>query len=230
MDKSRIGLFTSSSIHRLMETPAKSKTYIKEKIRELKLKAPISIESNAHPLSWGNALEGFVVEKHLDINYSYQSQKTLVHESGEFAGTPDLDDEENSCVGEIKCPFTRISFIDLAEICEKADTEYFKEEKPEYYWQIISNAVLLKRKFGELIAYMPYESEMPEIIEFIEGIDDFQLQMDIQWVIHTDVSRIPHLPNDSGYKNLYRFKFEIPESDKMELLEKIKIAHQHKIL
>lgn len=230
MDKSRIGIFTSSAIYRLMETPAKSKTYIKEKRREIKLKAPISIETNAHPLSWGNALEGFVYLNHLDINYSYQSKDTIVHESGEFAGTPDLDDSEGDCVGEIKCPFTRIGFIDLAEICEKADTEYFKSEKPEYYWQIVSNAILLGRKYGELIAYMPYESEIPAIVDYIESIDDFQLQLDIQWVIHTDVSRIPHIPTHSDYKNKYTFKFLIPELDKSELLEKIKIAHQHKLI
>lgn len=229
MDNSRNGLFTSSSIHRLMDTPAKVKTYIKEKQREIKLKAPISIESNAHPLSWGNALEGFVYLNHLDINYEYRSQETIVHESGEFAGTPDLDDKEGDCVGEIKCPFTRIGFIDLAEICEKADVEYFKEEKSDYYWQIVSNAILLGRKYGELIAYMPLESEIPEIIEYISEIDNFQLQQDIQWVIHSDVSRIPHVPNDSEYKNKYTFKFLIPEADKEELLNKIKIAHQQKL-
>lgn len=228
MDNSRNGLFTSSGIHRLMESPAKSKTYIKEKRREIKLKAPISIESNAYPLSWGNAIEGFVYESHLDINYAYQSKNTLIHESGEFAGTPDLDSESDECVGEIKCPFTRTGFIDLVDIIEAEDAEYFKEEKGDYYWQIVSNSILTNRKFGELIIFMPYEKEIPLIVEYIEMIDDFELQRDIQWVIHTDISRIPHIPNDSEYKNIYRFKFEIPESDKKQLIEKVNIAHKLK--
>lgn len=230
MDQSRVGLFTSSAIYRLMETPAKSKTYIKEKMREIILKAPISVEADARPLSWGKALEGFVYENHLDINYAICSNDTIVYENGEFAGTPDLDDKEGDCVGEIKCPYTRTGFIDLAEICMKADTEYFKSEASNYYWQIVSNAILLGRKYGELIAYMPHEKEIPDIISYIDLIDDFQLQLDIQWLIHIDIARTPHLPNDCGYNNIYKFKFLVPENDKEELLKKISVAHQHKIL
>lgn len=232
MDKSRIGLFTSSQIYRLM-TLAKDKksfgapalSYIKEKKKELRLKAPISLEATSHSLSWGKAMEGFVHETKLGVEYELLSDKTDVHESGLFGGTKDVI--TSKLVGDIKCPLTRASFCDLVEIIESDDLDVFKSESPEYYYQLVCNSILTKKEFAELIVYMPYEKDIPAFLEYIELIDDFQLQKDIQWVVHSELSRIPHLPNDSEYKDLYKFQFAVPKEDQEEVFEKVKIAHTY---
>jgi hypothetical protein len=232
MDKTRIGMFTSSNIHKLMTNGTggvglgkPAVTYIKEKIRERKLGIEINLEASGYPVSWGKALEGFVFEKFIGIEYAIESTSTDVHESGMWCGTKDLISKD--CIADIKCPYTRSSFCDLVDIIESGSTEVFKKENPEYYYQLVSNSLLCKKPYAELIIYMPLEKEIPEIIEYIDEIEDFQLQKDIQWVIHSDIKRIPHLPNEGGYNNLYRFKFLVPEEDKTELFERIKLAHNN---
>lgn len=231
MDKSRIGLFTSSKIFKLMTLAKNQKdfgapalNYIESKRREKILKAPIDLETTARPLSWGKAMEGYLQDTHLGIEYELLSIETDVHESGMFAGTKDFI--KGDTVGDIKCPMTRDSFCDLVEIVEKASVDYFREANPEYYYQIVSNSILTAKEYGELIVFMPYASEIPAIIEYIELIDDFQLQKDVQWVVHEAIERVPHIPDDSDYKNIYKFRFQIPAKDKVDLYEKIKLAYK----
>jgi len=189
MDAVRIGLFTSSQNYRLVGTKKVMETYVKEKKRERKLGIEMNLEAFGYPLSWGRGIEGYVFEAHTGLEYSIESQQTTVHESGLFCGTKDLIGE--NCIADIKCPYTRTSFCDLVELIQQQDIELFKKENPEYYWQLVSNSVLEKVDYAELIVFMPYLSEIPTIIEYIELIDDFQIQKDIQWVIHSEANRIP---------------------------------------
>ena len=38
--------------------------------------------------------------------------------------------------------------------------ELLKENHPEYFWQLVSNAILMNVSFAELIVYMPYKDEL----------------------------------------------------------------------
>lgn len=221
MDAVRIGKPTSSTVHRLMN-PSKKKTYIKEKSREMRLGIEIGIDSSAHSLSWGKAMEGYVYENHIEIDYELVSQQTTVHPSGLWCGTKDII--KDNCVGDIKCPISRTSFCDLIEIIESQNVELFKLESPEYYWQLVSNSILENCDYAELVVWMPYVSEHAAILEYIEMLDDFQMQLDIHWVLNAPISRLPMLPGNSGYKNINRFKFEVPKADKIILEETIKAA------
>lgn len=232
MDKSRDGMFTSSNMHRLIcfgkdgkSLGAPAKNYIKEKKYENKLGGSINLEVTSHELSWGRTLEGFVYDNHIESSYVLDSNSTIIADNKLFCGTPDLI--SGDCVADIKCPHTRKSFCELIEIIETGTTEFFKENNDKYYWQIVANSILTKSTYGELIVFMPYESEIPDIIQYIDMLDDFQAQLDIQWVIHSSISRIPHLPNDSGYKNINRFKFKIPQEDKDLLLERVTLANTY---
>lgn len=231
MDKIRIGKFTSSQIYNLMTLATDKKsfgkpalTYIKAKKRELRLGIEINLDSTSHSTSWGRALEGYVYDAHIETEYALESQSTDVHESNLFCGTKDLIKE--NCVGDIKCPSTRSSFCDLVDIIDLGDIENFKKESPDYYWQLVSNSILTKVEYAELIVFMPYENELEGVKDYFEMIEDLVLQKDIQWVSFSDTSRMPHLPNDSGYKNINRFKFLVPQEDKDLLLEKIKLASE----
>jgi hypothetical protein len=233
MDSTRIGLFTSSQIHNLMTVgvdrvsfgkPARA--YIRNKIRETALGIELDLEKSTHELSWGRAVEGYCYDTHIELDYNIKSDKTIVHPSKMFCGTPDL--ESASCVADIKCPYTRNSFCDLVEIIESGSVEVFKKQNDEYYFQLVSNSILTNKDEAELIVFMPYAKEIPQIVEYIEVIDDFALQMDIQWVIHTDIKRIPHIPDNSKYRNLYRFRFKVPNEDKDLLMENIHKADKLK--
>lgn len=241
LSKERIGRFTSGNIHRLMGNPKKGSdsilsapalTYIKEKQREKRLSIEMSLEIGTREVTWGTMCEGFVFEHMLDTSYAKVSKDTIVCENEKFCGTPDFLSHET--VSDSKCPFTRNSFCNLVEICETATTEFFKEENDEYYWQLVSNSILAKSKYAELIVFMPYASQFLDIIKYIENIDDFELQKDIEWVCRardseSGLARIPHLPNDSGYKNLYKYRFEVPQEDKLFLLSKIDVAYSKMI-
>lgn len=232
MDSARIGNFSSSQISRLVN-PKKIDTYIKEKNRERRLGIEINIETNSRSQSWGKALEGYVFSKHLETSWQLVSQNTDIHPSRMWCGTKDVISKDT--VGDIKCPFTRTSFCDLVEIIEfelkgeaweylpskdreRLKIENFKKENPEYYWQLVSNSILTNVDFAELIVWIPYQSEILGILSFIELIDDFDVQKSIQWLIHVEFNEIPHIPDTSRYKNINRFRFEVPKADK-ELLE-----------
>jgi hypothetical protein len=229
MDKVRIGIPTSSQMWKLFTVGTDkisfgkpALTYLKEKKREKLLGIEMSIGASNHATSWGSAIEGYLYDTHIEAEYSLESNKTTVHESGLFAGTKDL--LKPNCVGEIKCPHTRTAFCDLVEIIDMADIDNFRKECPEYYFQCVTNSVLEKTDYAELIVFMPYESEIPAIVEYIDLIDDFQLQKDIQWVLHEDIKRIPHIPDGCEYKNVNRFKFLVPKEDKAAVIEKTKLA------
>lgn len=224
MDILRNGNFTSSQIYRLLGTDKVMNTYIKEKLREKKLKTSINIEVTSHSLSWGTVMQKYVFDKHLELGYKYEMDKPKIHKSSAWVGSEDV--VSTDCVGEIKCPVSRISFCDYADVIECQDVELLKKEQPEAYWQIVSNCEILDKKYGELIVWMPYVNEFPHIMKFIEDIDDFDLQKDIQWVIHAPIIRLPCIPDDSFYKNINRFKFEVPIEDRMLLIERITKAYK----
>lgn len=226
MDAIRNGNFTSSQAYRLMGTQKVMDTYIKEKRREKRLGTSINVETTSHSLSWGQIMQNYVFKQHMELSYTLQVDKPKMHKSGLWVGSEDVISVDT--VGEIKCPVSRTSFCDYVDAIEKNDIGYLKSEQPEAYWQIVSNCDILGRKYGELIVWMPYIDEFPDIMEFISNIDDFDLQKDIQWVVHAPISRLPCIPNGRGYKNVNRFKFEIPEADRILLLEKV--IHAYKLL
>lgn len=229
MDASRIGIFTASQMWKLFTVATDRKswgkpalTYIKQKKREKRLGIEMDIENTSHATSWGRAMEGYLYDTHIEAEYVIRSNITTIHESGLFGGTEDFLGLNE--IAEVKCPATRNAFCDLVDIIEEASVSNFKNTHNEYYWQCVTNSVVKNVDYAELIVFMPFESEMPAIIEYIDLIDDFQLQKDIQWVLHEDIKRIPHIPDGCKYKNVNRFKFLVPAEDKAMVIEKTKLA------
>lgn len=228
MDESRIGLFTSSQIYRLMGNgkggglSAPALNYIKEKQWERDLGIEIQVEAISHPLSWGRTMESYVYQNHIELEYELSSQQTTVHPSGLWCGTKDL--LKHNVVGDIKCPSSRNTFCDLSDVLISQDVYLLKKEYPAYYWQLVSNSMLECTSRAELIVWMPYPSEHEAILSHIEDIDDFQMQLDIQWVAHQDIKRLPFIPEGRKYKNVVRFEFEVPQEDKILLKSKVEEA------
>ena len=175
--KTRAGSFSSSSIWKLMTNSkqggigAPGLTYIKEKLLEIKLGRQLQQEKNARAASWGNLCERYV---YLLLSVDYKPT-----EKGNRKQHPDFPDhwtgEEDftrkDIVGDIKC-------FELKNFCQTHDAfsllgyELLKEECPEIFWQLVSGAILCKKKKAELVLYVPYKKELDSIRAEAEESDN----------------------------------------------------------
>lgn len=226
----RFGRFTSSQIYRLM-TLDKSKTgfgkpaltYIDEKNMETRLGRSLSTEQGSRETTWGTLVEGRVFEL-LGTEYSYSSTVTDMHPEIEFwSGSKDgLKHDDGLTVFDIKCPFTLKSFCNFAD-CKTIEEVREKHDNGEnYYWQLVSNSILSGAKFAELIFYVPYLSELADIRDMASNYDGDQNK--VAWVQWANDSDLPYLIEGGYYKNLNVIRFEVSESDKQILTEKVKEA------
>jgi hypothetical protein len=227
LSPTRIGRFTSSSIHYLMKNGRGGKpsvatqTYLEEKVMERRLGRPLNADLSSRPTTWGH-----LVEKHLystldPFEYEYCSSETILHPTIDtWAGTPDFLTKERVVDG--KCPFTLKAFCQLADIAISQDLEKLKATKPEYYWQLVSNSILTERKQAELISYCPYQSELKAIREICENEEDNQTKL--QWLYFSEDEDLPYLIEGNFYKNKYSFVFDVPKEDMDALTEAVVVA------
>jgi hypothetical protein len=251
MNNQRFGTFSSSAAHKLIKlgsrkmtadeliefkknNPKSTKkncadgfseaglTYIKETGYELKLGRALGSEQGARATSWGTFVESIVFGK-LDLSYKLESQIRLAHKTVErWTGAPDTIRE--NVVGDIKCPWTLKSFCETVEAME-IGIEAFKELRPEYYWQLVSNAILTDSGKGEIIIYVPYLSELEPIREEANNYDGDQNK--IAFINWAEDNELPYLPDGGHYKNLNKLEFDIPEEDKIFLTERIILANEY---
>lgn len=243
----RCGNFTSSEIGKLMTLATDGKswgdaalTYIEETNFERKLGRSISDEVSAKPLSWGSLLESRVFNL-LGLEYTYTSKETIVHPEIEYwAGSKDgLKLGEGKTVWDAKCPITLKSFCQLVDPLyngldgmeamnairkgykDKKGIKHKKHKEGDiYYWQIVSGAILDKCEYGELIVYMPYQSELEEIKAMTFDLPGEDLQK-YYWITMAGEDELPYLIDGGYYRNLNILRFVVPEEDKRFLTSKV---------
>lgn len=207
-------------------------TYIKKKNMERRAEQSVDREINARPLSWGKLCET-VVFMVLGMEYILTSLETLMHPLiSWWTGSPDGGkNDEGKTVVDFKCPLTLESFCNLVDGLYRGLTgwdamQYARDNHPEgdtYYWQIVSNACITNSKWGELIVYMPYHSE----IEAIRRAAHILIDKDplnfakYNWITYALDEELPFLKNDGYYKNINVIRFEIPETDKEYLTRRV---------
>lgn len=205
--------------------------YIEECNFERRLNRALDKDETARPLAWGKLLEQHVFES-LGTAYVLSSQDTIVHpEIPYWAGTPDGQKfDEGKTVFDLKCPFTIKSFCQLVQpLYEKLqgmeamqrirDTH---KDGEKYYWQLVSNAILTGSKYGELIVYCPYASEIPEIKKLAQdiGVSNYS------WIYWALDNELPFLHEHGFYKNINIVRFEVPEEDKDKLIHAVLKARE----
>jgi|GEM_PF-6035645 len=193
LDRDRAGKISSSECYRMYESKAVQDTYIEE-LRMFNLFKQTDVEKDVFNFKWGHLLENFLHEKtdHLAgyVNQNTEENATIFSNTNEYhCGTPDQYTLENESivVSETKCPVTlkglynlifpfyasgSYSFVDgdtaIVMIKNKS------KEGKKYFNQVISNAVLLEDElglecnYGELVVFMPYKKDIPEITAFAE--------------------------------------------------------------
>lgn len=231
----RIGKFTSSEIVALT-TNGKAKgtlgkpayTYIDEKNWERRTGRSIKSDVTARPLSWGKLLEKRVFDK-LPLSYDYTPKETRMNEGWDcWAGSVDnIKHDAGLTACDIKCPVTLKSYYRIADCLNFADPiqqlRDTHDDGEKYYWQIVSNAIINKCKYGELIAYCPYKSELEEIRSLAfnwEGDD----QKNYLWIYGATDDELPWLMDDGFYKNISIIRFEIPKDDIEFLTSRVSLA------
>lgn len=233
----RVGNFTSSEIWKLFKEGRKTRTfgekaltYIQEKRFEKELCRSINTNAFAHLTSWGNFMEIYVHNKKLGHEYSLRSKEVLRHpEIPNFAGSPDFITETK--VSDCKAPYTLTSFCKLVKNCE-AGKESFKENHDDYYYQLVANSILTNKNVIELIVYLPYYTEFNDIMAFNDEFDwegNGYNPFEFKWItdaILRDNGQLPYLVEWGKFKNLNKFEFEVTESDKNEVIEKINKASE----
>ena len=194
-------------------------TYIKEKNFERKLGRSLTNETNARATSWGKLVEKRAFDL-LGTEYRLCSSETIEHPelSEIWAGSPDLIKyDEGRTVVDIKCPYTLKSFCELYEI---ESGEQLKDENTEYYWQLVSNAILTESKYAELIIYCPFKRELEDMRLLADEVGEDWCK----WIFFSNDYDLPFLIEGKFYNNLKTLRFEVPQSDKDLLTAKIKEA------
>jgi hypothetical protein len=248
-EKKRNGNFSSSAIHKLaskgrgnltLENVGSAfHTYVKEKKREKKLTRSITNTVNTRPLIWGKVFELYIFAKKLDTSFEdMNGVGRLTHsEYDQWTGIPDTFRRNDLVVGDIKSPSSLTKFCDLVEHTTEG-LESFKSNHADYYWQLVSNAILTGVDKAELLFYIPCLNELKDIKDFVVNIQEEDLPLDlelfqIEWISHEitaylEFSKkpnlIPYLPDECEYKNFNTFVFDVPQEDKDFLTERVKMA------
>ena len=236
MDPIRDGNFTSSeSFHLMAEGRSPGSfgkpfyTYIQQTNYERRLGRSLDREVSAHPTDWGTLVERRVHDL-LGLDYKLCSQETLNHPRIPYwKGSPDFQKfDAGGTIIDAKCPLTLSSFCQLVSgLYEDVDpVAYFRENHKDgdkFYWQVTSNAEITKSKFGELVVYVPYRSELEAIRELASELDN-PGDSRYHWIYSARDEELPWLPDNSKYKNLNIIRWEIPDVDKWALIERVKKA------
>lgn len=236
MDSTRNGNFTSSEIFALTTVDRSGKgfgkpalTYIHEKQMERRLGRALTSETIARPLSWGKLNEKRVHDL-LGLDYRLCSTETLGHPTISFwKGSPDFirhfEDPSENTVVDAKCPLTLKSFCSLVDAWQSSGLEGLREVVSgsqkvgeQYYWQLVSNAILTGCKYAELIVYVPYRSELDEIRDLAMNWTG-ENEHHYKWIAFAMDDEMPYLIEGGYYKNMYRMRFEVSDADKDYLTE-----------
>lgn len=153
--KDRLGLFTASSIYKLMGVKGLGETgltYIKTKVAESLGVYEEEVTSKA--INWGNENEYEAKEY-----YSIAFKKEILTPdfikaswSNDAGCTPDgLISGEKKGI-EIKCPFVPSNHIDNLLIKSQKD---LKDLRKEYYWQIVMCMAVLDYDKWDFVSYDP---------------------------------------------------------------------------
>lgn len=229
----RVGNFTSSEIVALTKKAKNGKdfgapalTYIEETNFERHLGRSIDDEKTAKPLTWGHLVEGRVFNL-LGLEYTLCSSQTIVHPDIPFwSGSPDGEKDSDDTVIDIKSPITLKSFCQLVDPLYRGltgmdamnDVRENHKDGEKYYWQLVSNAVIRRRRFAELIPYMPYKSELEDIRLMAQQVDAQEMSKHY-WIAMAGEDELPFLLDDGYYKNVNIIRFEVPVADKKLLTE-----------
>lgn len=248
----RIACFTSSEIVALAKDGkvkgtwgAAGNTYIEEKKMEMRLGIGLDSEVEARAMTWGNIGE-MVVELLLREWYDFTPTESRKHPTVPFwSGARDGLKKGERTIAEVKCPYTRKSLCGLVNPlydglegidAMNAIRNGYKDKTgfqhaahkdgDKYYWQIVSNACISDCTHGELIVYMPYESELSALQSAAEKLLT-EGKSEYYYIASAKPGELPYIKDGGTYSNINIIRFEIPQSDKDLLTQRVLQAGEY---
>lgn len=220
-------------------------TYLEECVMERRLQLPLEQEQFSKSTSWGHLCEKYVMQNHelMGLEYTQRPDESIVHPEYNFwTGRPDAEKTKDSTVSDVKSPWTRKSFCQLVQPLYDGLTGLDAmnavrngytdgngiahkphKEGNTYYWQLVSNSILTKAKYAELIVFMPYEREIDDIKRIANQSEGEDLNK-YYGIVMSENSALPYLVEGGYYKNINRIVFEVPEWDKQLLKQRVQLA------
>jgi hypothetical protein len=237
----RIGNITSSEIVALTANGrAKDSigkdfyTYVKQCIWERRLGKTLDRDVNSKSMTWGKLAEMYFFFESGKIHYTPMMNEVVKHPTiGSWVGSPDGINNKMDCVTELKSPYTLASYCVLVEPMYKGlegieAMDYIKvnhKDGKKYYWQCVSNAILTGKKKAEFVVYCPYLSVLPEIRMLANNAPTEELS-NYYWIAYGSDKDLPHILDESKYKDEYSLFFDIPEEDIDFLTNRVKLAEE----
>lgn len=230
----RIGRLTSSKAGLIAATgtglsgfSAGGLTYIYKVKAERNVGRSTDLGKFSKPMAWGKIAEYIAFEQKLDNEWEMVSKETLPHPRHKFwSGSPDCIVPREK-VGEIKCYYPD-KFYEFSSCLMMEDVDLVRKHFANEYWQVVSNASILRVKRGVLITYMPYYEDLVLLRERIEATDLVEKQLkgnpfDYKWIYDDDIETLPYVKNPN-YPDLVTFEFEIPKDDLVYLDKRMQAA------
>lgn len=231
----RIGNFTSGKLAALFSEPTAAAkkageifgkaahTYIRQKRWERRLGRSISNDTNARPLSWGSLGEKYVFENILGTEYELLADVVYVHPTIDYwSGSPDaILHGDAPKVVDLKSPETLNSFCTFYDCNTIEDVREQHADGEDYYYQLLSNAVLTNCSHAQLLIFCPYQSELAAIRKLAEHSGEYKYN----WIAqNTNDNEFPFLPDGCEYNNLKVINFEVTQEMKDALTSRILAA------
>lgn len=232
----RVARLTSSKIYPLTVSGkglygfgAGAITYIKERIAEFELGRGVEPVIFKREMLWGKLWEPYV-NMILGFEYEMIVDKTTVHPNYPFwSGSQDFNiNIEGKGIAELKC-YQLKNFHEYSRCLMQKNIDILKKNFSKEYWQIVSNSCINGTKYGEAIAFMPTEEMLLEMREKLENTDyivkelkDDEFKYKFVW--ESDLLDLPFIPKHSDFTNMTKFRFEVPQSDKDFLTERVEKA------
>lgn len=216
-NKKRFGRFTSSGIYKLFGSASVRKTYIEEKVTEIRLGKSLDTDFWSKTTSWGTLMEYYAFCK-LGFEWTPCGEDTILHKKyGDFwSGTPDL--KKKNTGAEIK-GYEYKKFCSFTDAILSQDIQTLKaHNKGLEYWQVVSNCILLGASKAVVVSCMPYESDfeiLKNVISKLDASKDYQRKIheECGWVVFKEAHEVCLLPDGGYYKDINTFEFEIPMED-----------------
>lgn len=241
LNRNRAGKISSSEAYKMYESKTVQNTYLQE-LRIYNLFGQPDMEKDMFNFTWGHLIENYLhqeteyLKDYIDQNS--QEEATIFSTRNPYhCGTPDqylpLYDEYCLVVSDSKAPVTLKGYYNL--IFPYYTTGSYQEtdgntaidmirknskDGKKYYTQLVSNAVLLEEisggecNYGELVAFMPYDTTLPKIVDFAE---DYMTDYSFKIMSGTE-DTLPCLkPDENGeyrVKECHKIRFRISEEEK----------------
>lgn len=193
-------------------------TYLNKKRAERFLGRSTDTGQYAKQLYWGKCLEYVAFEKKVPREYDVISKETVVHPDYSFwSGSPDFE-VPGLKVAEIKCYYPD-NFFAYSEAIQLRNVDNLRENFPEEYWQIVSNAILLGYDYGVAMAYMPTLEDLKALRHRISETDFIRNQFpgEEEWkfkfISEDDIETLPWIAPESNWPDYHEFEFFIPSAD-----------------